>query len=96
MYLSNDCSGEQRSQELCYAPGSDGRHVFESVRDLYFSESELVGCNESIALFLLPDSEWHIAKYIVVGAKDVKVNFGSGDTKLCIKPFEDNSEQLPF
>ena len=108
MYLSNECSESQNTAELCYAPGSDGRHVFESARDLYFSEKELVGCNGSIALFLLSDSEWHIAKYIVVGARDVVVNYGhfdrrpssiakGEDMKFRIKPFEDcNSEELPF
>jgi hypothetical protein len=71
MYLSNTCVDGEVDKDVIRTP--TGEHVFKSIIDMHFADKELVGCNgiNGIALFRLNREDWHIAKYVVVAAKDV-------------------------
>jgi hypothetical protein len=78
MYLSNECS-ETPYKNTVYPPINDGENtgallVFESKRDLYFAEGELVGATlGGVSIFVLAHEDRDIAKFIVVGTYDIVV-----------------------
>ena len=82
MYLSNECS-ETPDRNTVYPPINGGentgaRLIFASKRDLYFSESELVGSvSGGISIFVLAHEDRDIAKFIVVDSYSVVVISGA-------------------
>jgi hypothetical protein len=85
MYLSNECL-EAPDRNTVYPPINNGENtgaslVFSSKRDLYFSESELVGsASGGISIFVLAHEDRDIAKFIVVGSYSVVVISEAGRT----------------
>jgi len=97
LYLSNECSETPNKKAVNPPHLSDVYLVFANMKHLYFTENELVGSNNSIALFRLNREDWIIARYIVVDVSDVYIiqNVTAAiKYQIGVREFYDDS--LPF
>ena len=97
LYLSNECS-ETPNKKAVNPPHLSSEYlIFANKKPLYFTESELVGSNNSIALFRLNREDWIIARYIVVDVSDVYVVQGvTAAIKYQLGAREFYDDSLPF